>query len=449
MNESNQSAPETAVSRRGFLKTTSAVVGGSLLGGLAIERAAFAAPNETLKIALIGCGGRGSGAAEQMIRASKGGTKLVAMADVSEQHLKDKLEAIKANVHGEFPDSVDVSPDNQFVGWDAYKKAIEIADVVILATPPGIRPIHLEAAVNAGKNIFSEKPLAVDGPGVRKVLAAAEIAKQKNLKVGVGLQRHHHPRYVEAVQRIHDGAIGDIISMRCYWNGTRPWQRPRKADATEMQFQMDNWYYFTWLCGDHIVEQHIHNLDVCNWIKQGHPVKAYGMGGAQKPRTSNDGEIFDHHAVEFEYADGTRMFSQCRHIQGCWDSVAEHAVGTTGSVDLADGQNFVIKGKNPWRETAKGIDAWQLEHYPLYDAIRNDKPYNELEYGAHSTLTAIMGRMATYSGKVIEWDKALNSTVDLGPDVYSWEGKPKPQVAADGLYPMPMPGEPSWMDKII
>jgi len=344
---------------------------------------------------------------------------------------------------------VDVPEDRQFVGWDAYHRAIEAADVVILATPPGIRPIHLEAAVNAGKNIFSEKPLAVDGPGVRKVLAAYEIAKQKNLKVAVGLQRHHHPAYIEAIKRIHDGAIGDVVSMRCYWNGTRPWQHPREPNMTEMQFQMHNWYYFTWICGDHIVEQHIHNLDVCNWIKQGHPVRAYGMGGAQKPRTSNDGEIFDHHAVEFEYADGSRMFSQCRHIKGCWDSVAEHAVGTKGKADLQDGGNFLVKGDTTWHGTGKGTDAWQLEHFPFWEAIRKNQPYNELEYGAHSTLTAIMGRMATYSGKVIEWDKALNSKVELGPDVFSWEGKPKPQVGADGLYPMPMPGEPEWMDKIV
>src|SRR5580704_6617870 len=438
MNESNQPTPEAGVTRRGFIKTTTAVVGGSLLGGLAIERSAYAAPDETLKIALIGCGGRGSGAAEQMLRAADGKGKLIAMADVSEEHLKSKLGAIKQA----FPDRVDVPQDRQFVSWDAYKHAIELADVVILATPPGIRPIHLEAAVNAGKHIFSEKPLAVDGPGVRKVLAACEMAKQKNLKVGVGLQRHHHPRYEEAIKRIHDGEIGEILSMRCYWNGQRPWQHPRKPEQTEMQFQMDNWYYFTWLCGDHIVEQHIHNLDVCNWMKKAHPVKAYGMGGAQKPRTSNDGEIFDHHAVEFEYADGTRMFSQCRHILGCWDSVAAHAVGTNGLADLQDGGNFLVKGKSTWRGTGKGIDAWQLEHYQFFEAILKDKPYNELEYGAHSTLTAIMGRMATYSGKVIEWDQALNSKLELGPDVYSWDGKPKPQVGADGLYPMPMPGDP-------
>jgi predicted dehydrogenase len=451
MKSPEQPNPEQQLNRRNFLKGTSTVVGGvALLGGLSIERSAFAAPDETMKIALIGCGGRGTGAADQTLRAAAKGVKLVAMADISKEHLERSLKSITDSAAKDnHQDLIDVPEDRQFVGWDGYKKAIALADVVILATPPGIRPYHLEEAVNAGKHIFSEKPLATDAPGVRRVLAAAEMAKKKNLKVGVGLQRHHHPCYMETIQRIHDGAIGDIVSMRCYWNGQRPWQHPRKAGMSEMQFQMDNWYYFNWICGDHIVEQHIHNLDVCNWIKQGHPVKAYGMGGCQKPRTSDDGEIFDHHAVEFEYADGTRMFSQCRHILGCWDSVAEHAVGTAGSADLQDGGTFVIKGKTPYEKKGKGINAWQEEHYPFWDAIRNNKDYNELVYGAHSTMTAIMGRMATYSGKVISWDEALKSQVVLAPDELSWDGKPKSMVGENGLYPMPMPGDGDWFKKIV
>lgn len=452
MKSPNQPESESQFNRRNFLKSTStAVIGGSLLGGLAIERSAFAAGDDTVKIALIGCGGRGTGACDQTLRAAGKGVKLIAMGDISKEHLENSLNSIKDSAgkdgHG---DLIDVPEERQFVGWDAYQKAIELADVVILATPPGIRPIHLEAAVNAGKNIFSEKPLATDAPGVRRVLAAAKLAKEKNLKVAVGLQRHHHPAYMETIKRIQDGDIGEVVSMRCYWNGQRPWQHPRKPGMTEMQYQMMNWYYFTWICGDHIVEQHIHNLDVCNWIKGTHPVKAYGMGGAQKPRTSDDGEIYDHHAVEFEYADGTRMFSQCRHIMHCWDSVAEHAVGTLGTADMADGGQFLIKGKNPYQYRQRGhINAWQEEHYPFWEAIRNDKPYNELEYGAHSTMTAIMGRMSTYSGKVITWDEAINSTVNLGPDQYSWEGKPQPAVGADGLYPMAMPGDPDWLKKIV
>lgn len=447
MKEQNEADSQSPLNRRNFLKNTStAIIGGAVLGSLAIERSAFAAPDEVLKVALIGCGGRGSGAANQFLKAAGKGAKLIAMADVSEAHLDNKLKALQ-NAH---PETVDVPKERQFVGWEAYKQAIPLADVVILATPPGIRPIHLEEAVNAGKNIFSEKPLAVDGPGVRRVLAAAEIAKQKNLKVAVGLQRHHHPAYIDTIKRVHDGAIGDIVSMRVYWNGNRPWQHPRKPGMNEMQYQVDNWYYFTWLCGDHIVEQHIHNLDVGNWLKKGmHPVKAYGMGGCLKKRTSDDGEIFDHHAVEFEYADGTRMYSQCRQVLGCWDSVSEAAAGTKGTVDMADGGNFIIKGPKPFHRNGHGIDAWQEEHYPFYDAVRNNKPYNELEYAAHSTMTAIMGRMATYSGKVITWDQALNSPVDLAPEKYSWDALPKPAVGADGLYPLPQPGDGEWYKKIV
>jgi predicted dehydrogenase len=298
-----------------------------------------------------------------------------------------------------------------------------------------------------------EKPVAVDGPGIRRVLAAAKIAKEKGLKIGVGLQRHHQKGYIETIQRLHDGAIGDIVAMRCYWNGQRPWQHPRKPDMNEMEFQMDNWYYFTWICGDHIVEQHIHNLDVINWVKQAHPVKAYGMGGCQTKRDSNCGEIYDHHAVEFEYPDGSRLSSQCRHMLHCWDSVSEHAQGTKGKVDISgykiDAHTGWFGGEKKWSWTAKDKNPYQVEHDDLFDAIRNNKPYNEVEYAAHSTMTAIMGRMATYSGKMITWDEAINSKVDLSPDGYSWEAKPQPKVGPDGLYPMAIPGDPAWLKKVV
>ena len=447
MKQPDQSNPDLQLNRRNFLKTTStAVVGGSLLGGLTIERSAYAAPDDELKLAMIGCGGRGSGAADQAM-STTGKVKLVAMADAFPDRLKDSLAKLQ-KAHG---DKVQVPEEHQFTGFDAYKKAIALADVVILATPPGFRPIHFEEAVNQGKHIFMEKPVAVDGPGIRKVMAAAEIAKQKKLKVAVGFQRHHQLGYMEAMKRLHDSAIGDLVSLRVYWNGNRPWQRPRKPGMSEMQFQMTNWYYFAWLCGDHIVEQHIHNIDVANWMKQAHPISANGMGGCQKPRTSDDGEIFDHHAVEFEYADGARCFSQCRHIEGCWDSVSEHAQGTKGTVDMADGRGWTITGHKAWEfKKVPGLKSpYQVEHDDFWAAIRSDTPYNEADYGATSTMTAIMGRMATYSGKVITWDEALNSTVSLAPDAYSWDAKPKPEIGADGLYPMPMPGNADWLKKIV
>jgi myo-inositol 2-dehydrogenase/D-chiro-inositol 1-dehydrogenase len=432
------------VTRRTFLKRSStAVAGGALLSALPIERFAYGAvsPGDTLRIALVGCGGRGSGAADQALSTS-GDVKLVAAADA----FKNNLEAGLQNIRKKHGDKVEVKDDAKFVGFDAYKNAIAMADVVILATPPGFRPIHFEEAVRQGKHIFTEKPVATDAPGVRKFLAAAAEAKKKNLKVGVGLQRHHQHPYIETVQRLHDGAIGDITSMRIYWNGTTPWLKKR-ADLeeqagrklTEMEYQMRNWYYFVWLCGDHIVEQHIHNIDVANWVKKGHPIRAHGMGGCEVRKGPDYGEIFDHHAVEFEYEDGSRVFSQCRHINGCWSSVSEHAVGTKGTCDVS---GYVIRGANPWRYKAEGgKNPYQQEHDDLFAAIRNDKPYSEAEYGAHSTMTAILGRMATYSGKVIEWNDALNSQVDVMPKQFAWDAEPPVKPGADGMYPRAVPGK--------
>jgi myo-inositol 2-dehydrogenase/D-chiro-inositol 1-dehydrogenase len=433
------------INRRDFLKNTStAVAGSALLGTLALEQSVHAAATDTLKLALIGCGGRGTGAVSQAMSTS-GPTKLVAMADVFKDHLEDKLGSLKK----EHADKVDVKEDNQFIGWDAYKKAISTADVVILATPPGLRPIHFEEAVRQGKHVFMEKPVATDAVGVRRVLAAAQEAKKKNLKVGVGLQRRHQNCYNEAIKRLNDGAIGDIVAMRAYWDGSTPWVHTREEltkqygrKLTEMEYQMRNWYYFNWLCGDHIVEQHIHNLDVINWIKGTHPVRAQGMGGCEVRKGPDYGEIFDHHFVEFEYADGSRLSSQCRHINGCFTAVSEHAVGTKGRVDLDNGGNCKITGENAWKfKKEKEPNPYQVEHDELFDAIRNDKPYNEADYGAISTMTAIFGRMATYSGKMIEWEDAINSNINLQPKEYGWDAEPPVKPGPDGLYPLAIPGK--------
>ena len=440
MNESNTNP--SSVSRRSFLKKSStAVAGGAVLGALPVERLAFGAlsPGDTVRVALIGCGGRGTGAANQAL-STTGDVKLIAVADAFKDRMDGSLKAIKK----EHPEKADVPQDNQFVGFDAYKQAIALADVVILATPPGFRPIHFEEAIRQGKHVFMEKPVAVDGAGVRKVLAAAAEAKKRNLKVGVGLQRRHQLGYLETMKRLHDGAIGDIISMRCYWNGTTPWVKTRASlekqagrKLTEIEYQMRNWYYFVWLCGDHIVEQHIHNLDVINWVKKGYPVRAHGMGGCEVRKGPDYGEIFDHHAVEFEYEDGSRLFSQCRHINGCWSSVSEHVTGTKGTCDVG---GYTIRGENAWRFRDKGRDPYQQEHDDLFDAIRNDKPYNEAEYGAMSSMTAILGRMATYSGKVIEMKDALNSQIETMPKNIAWDAEPTTKPGPDGIYPRAIPG---------
>ena len=435
MNAPQQPVSSAPVSRRDFLKTTStAVVGGTLLGGLSLERSAHAAGDDLIKIALIGCGGRGSGAASQAL-STKGNVKLIAMADA----FRDRLDGSLKELSAKHADRVEVPEDNKFIGFDAYKQAIAVADVVILATPPGFRPIHFEEAVRQNKNIFMEKPVATDSVGVRRVLAAAEEAKKKNLKVGVGLQRRHQLLYLDTIKRLQDGAIGDITSMRAYWDDSGVWVRPRQPGQTEMEYQMRNWYYFVWLCGDHIVEQHIHNLDVINWVKNGHPIRAQGMGGRQVRTGLDHGEIFDHHFVEFEYADGSRLYSQCRHIPGCFSSVAEHLQGTKGTCDVGGG---VIRGEKAWRYRSElRIDPYQQEHDDFFDAVRNNKPYNEAERGAISTMTSIFGRMCTYSGKVIEWESAINSKIDHMPKVFAWDANPPTLPDASGRYPIAVPGK--------
>jgi len=418
------------VTRRSFLTTTSVAT----VGALSASRFAFAQASDTLKIALVGCGGRGSGAAAQAL--SVPGTKLVAMADAFPDRLKGALNGLKEAKGAQ----VDVPADHQFVGFDGYKKAISLADVVILATPPGFRPMQFEEAVRQGKHVFAEKPVATDAPGVRQFLAAAEEAKKKNLKVGVGLQRHHEPGYIETVKRIQDGAIGDISALRVYWNDAGVWVNPRKPDQTEMDYQMRNWYYFVWLCGDHITEQHIHNLDVANWVKDAHPVKARGMGGRQVLTDKRYGQIFDHHMVEFTYADGSICFSQCRHQPGCWTEVNEHAIGTKGISNVGGSMIRPTSGE-AWRyRSEKRVDPYQQEHDDLFAAIRNNTPYNEAFNGAHSTMTSILGRMATYSGKDVTWDEGINSKLSYFPDQLSWDAKMKALPDADGNYAIAVPG---------
>ena len=452
MNKTSNSA--TAPSRRDFLKTSGVVATGALAASLGIARQAHAAANvDTLKIALIGCGGRGSGAVKDAISAKGSNVKLIAMADAFRDHLDAKLADLKQ----EFADRIDVSPDRQFIGFDAYKQALATdADLVILATPPGFRPIHFEAAVKAGKHIFTEKPLATDAPGVRSILAANEIAKQKKLAVGVGLQRHHQVGYNESLKRYKDGAIGEFVAGRAYWNGTRPWCHRRldlqtelgHSTLSEMEYQMRNWYYFVWICGDHIVEQHIHNLDVINWFKGDHPIRAVGMGGSQIARTPDDGEIFDHHCVEFEYADGSRMFSQCRHQKNTWSQVSEHIHGTKGALHLDGGGNrYTIEnpGQDGWRyrsRSATGSDPspYVIEHEDLQAAIKSGTTYNEIDFGAASTMTAILGRLATYSGNPVTWDEAMKSNISVVPKEFSFEANPPTLPGPDGMYAQPIPG---------
>jgi myo-inositol 2-dehydrogenase/D-chiro-inositol 1-dehydrogenase len=425
----------TTPTRRAFLRGTTALAAGSQLLPEIEAMRASARRDDLLRVALVGCGGRGTGAAVQAL-STEGQVVLVAMADAFGDRLEGSLKHIQENC----PGRVDVPESRRFVGFDAYQKAIDLdVDVVILTTPPGFRPIHFEYAVSRKRHIFMEKPVAVDPPGIRRVLAAAAKARAANLKVGVGLQRHHDPLYQETIQRLHDGAIGRIVLYRCYWNSGGVWTRARQPDWNEMTYQMRNWYYFNWLCGDHIVEQHIHNLDVCNWIQGGVPVRAQGQGGRAVRTGPDSGQIYDHHVVEYTYADDTRMLSQCRHQPDCWSSVSEHAHGASGVCEVNAGR-ITGEGGWDWRYRAERVDPYQVEHDRLFAAIRADLPHFEAENGANATMTAILGRLATYSGKVVTWDEALASDIDLSPARYDFEAEPPVLPDAEGRYPVAIPG---------
>ena len=436
--------PDTAT-RRDFLNTSAlAGAGAALVVPAGFSSSLFASGDDTVKVGLVGCGGRGTGAAGQAL-STNGNVKLTAVGDAFPENARGVVDAVK-NGLGSKGERVQVKPENIFDGLDAYQKVIDSGvDLVILATPPGFRPIHFEYAVKAGKHVFMEKPVAVDAPGVRQVIEANKLAKEKKLKVGVGLQRHHQAGYLETIKRIKDGAIGDIIALRAYWNGGGVWdpRKTREQCRTEMEYQVLNWYYYNWLSGDHICEQHIHNLDVCNWVMGGkdaesaYPIKANGMGGRQVRTDKKYGEIFDHHYVEYEYASGARMYSQCRHIRGCWDSVSEFVHGSKGNSNPAGG---IYTRDGNWNFSEKQKDPYQVEHDDLFAAIRKGTEYNEGDNGAYSSMTAILGRLCTYSGKEITWENAINSNVSLAPKSYSWDAEPPVKANADGVYPIAVPG---------
>jgi predicted dehydrogenase len=428
--------------RRDFVKQGSMLAGAIAAAPLISNANFFSGSDDVIKVAVVGCGGRGTGAAVQALM-SKQNVKIVAMADA----FKDRLDECYKNVAGELANAgagtkgtLDVPEERKFVGFDGYLNAIPLADVVILATPPGFRPIHFEEAVKQGKHIFMEKPVATDPAGVQRVLAAAKIAKQKKLNVVVGLQRHYQDSYRALFAKKE--MIGDITSMQAWWNNDGVWTRPRKAGQTEMEYQMRNWYYFVWLCGDHITEQHIHNLDVINWFKGGYPVKAQGFGGRQVRKSKEHGEIFDHHYVEFHYADGSILNSQCRHMPGTSSKVDELLVGTKGKIYCDAARITDLRGKTIFQfDKSKERNPYQTEHDELFAAIaKGEYKYADAENGAYSTMTSILGRMATYSGQVIDWDKAINSGLNLHPSVYAFDAAAPVNPGPDGFYPVPVPG---------
>jgi len=434
--------------RRKFVAGSTAALAAS-----AFPAGVHAQNDDKIRIALIGCGGRGTGAASQAMQADDGAV-LWAMADVEEDQLEKSRQTLeKGGRISRSPqglthaDKMDVPPERQFLGLDAYRRVMEMddVDVVILTTPPGFRPIHFEAAVAAGKHVFMEKPVGVDGPGIRQVLAAGEEAKGKNLKVGVGLNRRYSNLHQEMIGRLHDGAIGDIEMIRMFncRAGTSKFHE-RQPGETELEYQVKHWYYFTWLSGDFLVEQSVHDYDVVQWmLGDRHPVQCQGQGGRLVRAGKEWGNIYDHFAVQYDYPDDVTVITQHRHMRGCWNQVGEELLGQKGAASLLGKSRGQIRpfadGASPWRGRETG-NSYQTEHDVLFRAIREDNPHNEAERGAHATLAAIMGRMAAYTGQMVTWEDALNAEESIVATAESWDGEAPVQPGPDGFYPVAKPG---------
>jgi myo-inositol 2-dehydrogenase / D-chiro-inositol 1-dehydrogenase len=420
--------------RREFLSTTAALgAGAAFTSTLSISRSAHAAGSDQLKVGLIGCGGRGSGAAADALQADKN-IALTAMGDAFQDRLDFSLRELTKKFSGE-PQKIQVSPDRCFVGFDAYQKVIDSGvDVVLLCTPPHFRPAHLRAAVAAGKHVFCEKPVAVDGPGVRSVLETCEAAKSKNLSIVSGLCYRYDEAKREVMDRIHNGAIGDILALNVnYLTGTL-WFHPRKDSWSDMEWQVRNWLYYTWLSGDHNVEQHVHSLDKAAWaMKDEPPVSCTGIGGRQVRVEPKWGNIFDHFSVTYQYANGSKLFAACRQMSGCENDVNDYVIGTKGAANI---MRHEITGENSWkhrRNRTAPKDMYQAEHDALFESIRKSQPINNGLYMSRSSLMAIMGRMSAYTGQPVTWDQALNSSERLGPEKYEWGPAPEVVVAVPGV----------------
>jgi predicted dehydrogenase len=403
--------------------------------------AAFAIPgavhaenpsSDVIRVGLIGAGGRGTGALQQTLSVPGSNVKLTAIADAFGDRIKGALKAVE-----KMEGKVECPEERQFKGLDGYQKVLDHCDLVILATPPGFRPFHFEAAVKAGKHVFMEKPVCVDSFGARLCLEAAKLADEKKLKVVVGLQRRYDQRYRETIAKIREGIAGDIIGGQVYWNGSGIWYRDRGKDQTEMQFQVNNWYHFNWLCGDHICEQHVHNIDIANWVLDAVPEAAYGVGGKQLRKPKQPSEIYDHHSVNFTYPNGVRIASQCRQFPGGDGRVNEEFQGTKGYVRI--GHITDHAGQTLWKFEGKSDNPYQVEHDELHDAIRNDKPLNNAIYGTTSSFSAVLGRLATYSGKEWKWKDALDLDYRTMPETLAWDATPPVLPDKDGDYPPPMP----------
>lgn len=419
--------------RRDFIKKSGVAVIGSALTYPAVSfGAARAYKDSPLKVGLIGCGGRGTGAAAQALEADPN-VILYAMGDTFEDRLEEAYAAL-LKVSG---DKIKVDKKNKFIGFDAYQKVIDSGvDVVLLTTPPAFRPDHLTAAVNAGKHVFCEKPVAVDAPGIHKVLAAARIAKEKNLSLVSGFCFRYDYSNRAVIDRVLNGDIGDIKTVTSFRHGGEAWYMDRQPSWTDMTYRMRNWYYYNWLSGDFIVEQAVHSLDLMAWaMGDKMPISATGTGGRQVRTDDKYGNIYDHFAVEFEYADGAKGYHFTRQQNNTSSRNSLDVLGTEGNAIIQIGRKHGITGKNNWSYTGERNNMFQTEHDELFASIRNGKPMNDGEWMSNSTMMAIWARMVAYTGQTLTWEQAFNSKESLGPkiDEYNWDLVwPTPPIAIPG-----------------
>ena len=419
-------------SRRDFLKTTAtATTGISMNRFMNSENFAYASGSDTIRVGLIGCGGRGTGAARDCAVSAEG-VEIVAMADL----FRDRLDERRGHLQEAIPDQYKVNDDRCYSGFNAYKELIDSdVDLVILATPPGFRPAHLRYAVEAGKHVFMEKPAGVDPAGIRSVIESGRIAQEKGLSIVAGTLYRRQLNFMEAIDRIHSGRIGKIVSAQEYYLTGPIWLRPRKPGMSDMEWQCRNWYYFTWLSGDHIVEQFVHNIDVINWTLQSTPIKCIGSGGRTKRVDPNYGHIYDNFSIVYEYPEGVQVTAMCRQMENCLNRTANKIIGTDGVADVNPDHSIITshKGKMIFEYPEQGNNGYVQEHTDLIQSIRDGKPINEAEQIAHSTLTAIMGREACYSGKEITWDEIMQSTQNLVPENMAFSTLTVPPVPIPGV----------------
>ncbi len=433
-----QTTPHNETSRRNFLATSAVAAAAISAVPATLNAGAHAGGSDLLKVGLVGVGGRGTGAAEQALNADPG-TELVALGDVFEDCVERGRRQLSRmfNKEGQ-PARVTATDDQCYVGFDAYKKVIDKCDVVLLASTPHFRPEHLRASVEAGKHIFCEKPVAVDAPGVRSVMESSEMARQKNLSLVSGLcWRYHHGKRA-TFEQLRNGAIGDIVAMQCSYMTGGVWDPRRQHDQckNEMEYQMRNWYYYTWLSGDFNVEQHIHSLDKMMWAMNDEaPATISGSGGRQVRTDEKYGNIYDHFDVVYQWANGVKAFARCRHWANCENEVEDYIFGTRGRINVMAHEITDHAGKVIWKFEGEGGDMYQIEHNELFAGIRANKPINNGDYMCKSTMLAIAGRMAAYSGQKLTWDAALNSKEDLSPKAYEWTDIPVPTVAIPGKTP--------------